>query len=327
MKITLVTSRSAVIDDGKGWPAPASVSDDYCALCHRRGPEDGREHGDGPCEHKRALVHALARAEFEPDPDDPRPAELPPQVVPLDVAIEKARAAFAGYPASLRRLERAIELVAAGGVTDLGGGEFEVLGSRAAAYRVNGACSCPDHRAGTTWCKHRLAVALVLKARQIENGAGSARNTPAPAPAPDGTDTRPQDTPDVAPRQIELVVAYDAGEGLSPLRITHGDGDLVTVKADGQVIEPPVGDLPGLYRWLQAGGYVPSGFNWLHGLTLGKRQRRQVYTRPAAAPEPERPRGPVVARYADGRPARYANGTQVRYTAGGRAVEIPARSW
>ncbi len=102
----------------------------------------------------------------------------------LEAAYQAARVSFDGQPAMLERLDRALAIVKAGDVRDLGGGQYQV-----GDYHVNGACTCPDHgRRGVSWCKHRLAVALVKKAAALEKErAGCAVNTPA-LPTPDRRD-------------------------------------------------------------------------------------------------------------------------------------------
>lgn len=110
-------------------------------------------------------------------------------------------------------------------------------------------------------------------------GAESAANTSAPE-APEETPQQGEDTTKAQPRQVELVVAYDAGEGVSPLRITHGLGELVSLKVDGQEAKPPTRDILKLYRLLRERGYDPVAFRWLgRPEPTGRRLKLQTYAR------------------------------------------------
>ena len=73
-------------------------------------------------------------------------------------------------------------------------------------------------------------------------------------------------------QRIDLIVAHEASEH-RVLPIISGWGKLVEFRVDGQVTEPPVPDMPQLYRWLQVNGYVPRAFKWL-GWKRGLRHRR-----------------------------------------------------
>jgi hypothetical protein len=114
----------------------------------------------------QVLAERVAALEFEAGLRDSPELEA----APLDRAYEAARAAFDGDAGTLSRLERALELAKSGAVRALGNGQFEVNSqSNGRTYTVNGACQCADYAwRGVPWCKHRLAVALVAKARQIE---------------------------------------------------------------------------------------------------------------------------------------------------------------
>ena len=94
-----------------------------------------------------------------------------------------------------------------------------------------------------------------------------------------GTDSTTT-SPSGQARRIDLILAYKAEEA-KMLPHMNGNGELVEFKADGQVVEPPVQTTPELYRWLQAYGYVPSGFSWL-GWEHGLRQRLQTYVQAEA---------------------------------------------
>jgi hypothetical protein len=116
----------------------------------------------------------------------------------LDAAELAARDRWANEPAMLRRLERARELVETGAVRELGAGQWEVSSQNGGGtYWLNGrGCQCPDYTHRTLWCKHRLAVALTLKARVLLNGNGaeSAATPSTPQPAPEETETWDHDT-------------------------------------------------------------------------------------------------------------------------------------
>lgn len=92
----------------------------------------------------------------------------------LDEAYTTARRAFAGDPPALRRLQRGYQLAREGLVWDKGNGKWMVQSDYYGTWTVTNTCTCPDD---VEWCKHRLAVALVVKAQKIE--AGRATNTPA----------------------------------------------------------------------------------------------------------------------------------------------------
>lgn len=200
-----------------------------------------------------------------------------PTVTPLDQAAELARQRWAGDRLMLGRVERALELVRAGKVRQVDADHWEVIGSKAGqVYTLNGrGCECMDYEAGHLWCKHRIAVALVKRAAELKNGAGSAVNTPAPELAPEGTNLQEKDTTDPRPSQVELVVAYETDQARALPRM--GAAELVTFTADGLPTDPPTRDLDALYRWLQERGYTPAGFEWQGRALAGKRQRRQVY--------------------------------------------------
>jgi hypothetical protein len=181
-------------------------------------------------------------------------------------AAELARAYLGreNNQAALARLPDAVILAEARRWTKLGDAQdtWLMLSSRSGKmYEVNGECACPDV-AARGWCEHRLARALARRAEKLMGEANASQSAPSPS-AP----TKAQ--------QIELIVAYEADEARVLARM--GAGQLVQFKADGQEMEPPTRSLFELYRWLQAEGYVPSGFKWL-GWEHGLRQRRQTYT-------------------------------------------------
>jgi predicted nucleic acid-binding Zn finger protein len=52
--------------------------------------------------------------------------------------------------------------------THFDGHALVVIGTKGETYRANGTCQCPDHTfRGTVWCKHRLALALWMKAARV----------------------------------------------------------------------------------------------------------------------------------------------------------------
>ena len=86
------------------------------------------------------------------------------------------------HPELASRIDRAVTLLQQGGITREGSSDFLVpIGStKGQVYRVNGVCQCPDYLGtdpktgkpltefapevnGRRWCKHRLAMALILK--------------------------------------------------------------------------------------------------------------------------------------------------------------------
>jgi hypothetical protein len=170
------------------------------------------------------------------------------------------------------RINAAVKLVKAGAVQDLGNGQYLVT-DEGQAYHVNGQCECSDFAAGITWCAHRLAVALVVKAAKIEAERGNSQ----PLEPSEESPTQAQHTTEQPPRQIDLVVTYEA-DGAGRLARIHEDGELAEYKTDGRAAEPPARAIAELYRWLQDNGYTPdlSRFNWLDR-GQGRRRRRQVY--------------------------------------------------
>ena len=192
-------------------------------------------------EQRRALeFEAGLRASPDPDPD------------PIDQVAELARAKWAGQPAMLARVERALELARAGAVKELGGGQWEVTGQSGTTYHVNGGCECPDyaHNGNGGYCKHRIAVALVLRARGLQKeGIGTVASSPIPEQAPEGTQTQPQDTtiPDLAQVLGGAIAIWPrwAGPGA---RIRY---------QDGRDLEIPSLDYDGLAAEARAQGMRP----------------------------------------------------------------------
>lgn len=90
-------------------------------------------------------------------------------------AATHARQAF---PESHGRIDKAVQLVLEGAVELLDGGKARVTSQHDGITRyfvVNGTCDCPDFaRAPAGWCKHRVARALTVKARQIAKTLGMA---------------------------------------------------------------------------------------------------------------------------------------------------------
>lgn len=94
-----------------------------------------------------------------------------PTLPPRDEAFQAARAALADDPAALARLEQAALLLEIDAVQQVGPGQYLVVDR----FHVGKHCDCIDHTAHQVdWCIHRLAVALYLKARQIETERAAA---------------------------------------------------------------------------------------------------------------------------------------------------------
>lgn len=221
----------------------------------------------------------------EPEPDHDR------WVAAVGKARQRARAYFTHQEnlAALRRLPRAVLIAESRNWQRLGDEQDTWLmpsqTTRDHVYRVNGRCTCLDYLGRGVpggWCKHRLGRGLALRAQQIlgNNGAGGAYDTPAPSAVPHGNNGQDQDTtPPFSgqARRIDLILAYKANE-MNHLAHVNANGKLVRFLADGQQVQPPVQSTPEIYRWLQAEGYVPHDFQWLHW-EQGLRQRRQTYIR------------------------------------------------
>ena len=141
----------------------------------------------------RASDDGEAAPEPEPEPPPPDPD---PDPIYLQRAMALGRKAFAGQPAQLRRLERALGIVERGGVVERHDGP----GWRVPAdgwygyWIVDGrTCTCPDHNLNhARYCKHTLAVALVRRARELKEGVRLERE-PVPQPMPDPAWLREQD--------------------------------------------------------------------------------------------------------------------------------------
>ena len=197
---------------------------------------------------------------FEPKESDwPLPD---PWAEAVNNAVQRAHAYFAGQgdEASLNRLPRAQAIALQQDWLRVGDKPDTWLipscSKVGTVYMVNGRCTCPDRAA---WCKHRLARAIAIRAEEILKTKSEASACP----------------PNGKAQRIDLVVAYEASEERT-LPQVNGNGRLVRFLADGREAEPPVQDMPGLYRWLQGQGYAPHGFKWL-GWQDGLRQRRQTY--------------------------------------------------
>ena len=95
------------------------------------------------------------------------------------LAAIKARKAL---PESATRVDKAMQLVLGGSVEIVDDHSARVTsqhGGETHYFVVNGACQCPDYaRAPQSWCKHRLARALTVKALQL---AKELSTTTAPA--------------------------------------------------------------------------------------------------------------------------------------------------
>ena len=86
------------------------------------------------------------------------------------------------HPELASRIDRAVALLKQGGITRDGDSDFLVPSgsTKGQVYRVNGVCQCPDYLGtdprtgrpltefapevnGQRWCKHRLAMLLIIK--------------------------------------------------------------------------------------------------------------------------------------------------------------------
>jgi hypothetical protein len=124
-------------------------------------------------------------------------------------------------------------------VIDRGNGQWWVKSTYYGVWTVNGGCTCPDAQFNRVrWCKHRLAVALVLKARRIENGTGEADTSPAPTLPPTGDTLQKDDTTDPDWAQVESLRAV---WGSPAVELWHADGrhevrhDLTHAEAEATV--------------------------------------------------------------------------------------------
>jgi hypothetical protein len=156
----------------------------------------------------------------------------------LAEAEQKARQAFDGDRATLSRLDRAVELVKDGLVIDRGDGQWWVkTGEFGGVWTVNGTCTCPDvHHNKVRWCKHRLAVALTVKAEKIREAAGSAEDTPAAESAPEGDNTQPDDTTASLESQAAAIVEQVTALSLTG-PWTRGAVEVTTPDASFTVID------------------------------------------------------------------------------------------
>lgn len=135
---------------------------------------------------RASLEGAVPEPKVEPEPAPAVTPWPPPDPDPayISMAMDLARKAFAGNPPQLRRLERALDLVQMpqGVIEKEDGSGWLVAGPIWGHWRVDRrSCNCPDT---ARWCQHRLAVGLVLKARELQAEAEAA----APEPEPTGPD-------------------------------------------------------------------------------------------------------------------------------------------
>jgi len=163
----------------------ASVRYYYLALERIPGTIRYRQTLAGVDEVDRVVAELYAAMNVQPPAPAPGPVPDPdPVPTALELAYQAAREAFAGSPGTLHRLDEALAIVKADGVRPLGDGQWRVT-TTADSYQVNGSCGCADYGLSTMWCRHRLAVALFVKAARLESNAaaideaGSAANTPA----------------------------------------------------------------------------------------------------------------------------------------------------
>lgn len=177
----------------------ASVRYYYLALERIPGTIRYRQTLAGVDEVDRVVAELYAAMNVQPPAPEPGPVPDPdPVPTALELAYQAAREAFAARPGTLHRLDEALAIVKADGVRPLGDGQWRVT-TTADSYQVNGSCGCADYGLSTMWCRHRLAVALFVKAARLESNAaaideaGSAPTPPAPV-APRETKTHRQYT-------------------------------------------------------------------------------------------------------------------------------------
>lgn len=116
--------------------------------------------------YQRQQLQAMALQEAL---DNYQPPDPEPEPTALDQAYELARQVYVDHPDQkmMRRLDNGLALARSGKVTALGQKVFDVNG-----YTVDQKCTCQDYYWNSSysegWCKHRLAVALTLKADTIK---------------------------------------------------------------------------------------------------------------------------------------------------------------
>ena len=92
----------------------------------------------------------------------------------IDDLAAKAKATL---PENAGRIDAAVALVLAGDVALQPDG-LAIVGSATSpltTYPVNGQCACPDYpRAPQSWCKHRIARAMALRAERAMHALGDA---------------------------------------------------------------------------------------------------------------------------------------------------------
>jgi hypothetical protein len=173
------------------------------------------------------------------------------------------------------RLARAIALVVLGHVRTHQPGHYEVSSfSRPdQTHTVNASCTCEDaHHNGNPWCLHRLAVALLVRAHQLESSSEPSSGEDPPTDAPlgptadvvelqAGPNPEPEPLDPADANEITLRVAYSGAIG--PRNLAVSTGTLVDVRADGQLLRPwPAPNLRTMYLWLQNCRFAPAAFTW-----------------------------------------------------------------
>lgn len=158
---------------------------------------------------ERMRAELVAEYTPQPAPEAETVAEPAPAPEPVDYlgqAAELARAKWAGNPSMLRRVDKALALARAGKVWDKGGGVWWVACDLSGVWSVNGACGCPDYTyQHVTWCKHRIAVALVRRAAELKKEAESA-DTPSAPEAPKEDPRQGEDTTGTPAEQVAALV-------------------------------------------------------------------------------------------------------------------------
>lgn len=94
----------------------------------------------------------------------------------LELIIALAEQGKHEQPDLARRIDRALALIRTGKVERIDDDHYRVHSQqRDEVYEVNGDCTCPDAQgvcfttsAPNGWCKHKLAVGLVKRARKLD---------------------------------------------------------------------------------------------------------------------------------------------------------------
>jgi len=168
------------------------------------------------------------------------------------------------------RLEKALEIVQAGGVTITAEPHTYLVTSGTDSekrYRVNAECPCADYAHGPgKWCKHKLAVALYIRTIQ-QCSQKTAREETAPPPSAAPPEAPPTLHPDLEAHLLErytyetkgvkairyvglLLIAK--GRGLTSLQASwvHNDDELSLAQATATFADGTT--------WVEAGDATPT---------------------------------------------------------------------